>query len=205
MNQQTPLKKGRKYDQVLEGARDVFIREGYEGASVDQIAKDAGVSKATLYSYFPDKQALFVSVLTAECDMNTQASMNDELFQLPVKDALFQMARGFLEFLFSEFSIEVFRLCLAESRRFPEIGRDFYLTGPRSAQDQLVAVLQTGRFQEELNIHDPEVAADQFLQLCRTDLVLKRLFGMVDQVNEEDVNKIAHETVTTFLARYGRQ
>ena len=53
------IKKGRKFDQVIEGARTVFMRDGYEGASVDDIAREAGVSKATLYSYFPDKRVLF--------------------------------------------------------------------------------------------------------------------------------------------------
>ena len=54
------IKRGRKFDQVLEGARTVFLRDGYSGASVDDIATEAGVSKATLYSYFPDKQILFI-------------------------------------------------------------------------------------------------------------------------------------------------
>ncbi|WP_372674886.1 TetR/AcrR family transcriptional regulator, partial [Aquicoccus sp.] len=48
-------RSGRKFDQVLEGARKVFMADGFERASVDDIARAAGVSKATLYSYFPDK------------------------------------------------------------------------------------------------------------------------------------------------------
>jgi AcrR family transcriptional regulator len=70
MNAPTPppaAKKGRKYDQVLDGARDVFLQDGFEGASVDEIARSAGVSKATLYSYFPDKRLLFMEVATREC------------------------------------------------------------------------------------------------------------------------------------------
>jgi len=61
------IRKGRKFDQVLNGARAVFMRDGFEGASVDEIAKTAGVSKATLYSYFPDKRLLFAEVAKAEC------------------------------------------------------------------------------------------------------------------------------------------
>ena len=57
--------KGRKVEQVLAGAHDVFMAEGYEGANVDAIAKAAGVSKATLYSYFPDKKSLFAAVARA--------------------------------------------------------------------------------------------------------------------------------------------
>ena len=59
---QTKVRKGRKFDQVLAGARDVFMADGFEGASVDAIARVAGVSKATLYSYFPDKRLLFMEV-----------------------------------------------------------------------------------------------------------------------------------------------
>ena len=56
------VKQGRKFDQVLDGARKVFMRDGFEGASVDDIAREACVSKATLYSYFPDKRLLFIEV-----------------------------------------------------------------------------------------------------------------------------------------------
>lgn len=68
MNQPAAIpRKGRKYDQVLQGARDVFMAHGFEGASVDDIARKAGVSKATLYSYFPDKRLLFMEVARHGC------------------------------------------------------------------------------------------------------------------------------------------
>ena len=57
--------KGRKFTQVLEGARTVFLRDGFEGASVDDIAREAGVSKATLYSYFPEKKMMLIEVARA--------------------------------------------------------------------------------------------------------------------------------------------
>ena len=61
------VRTGRKFDQVLEGARTIFLAVGFEGASVDDIAREAGVSKATLYSYFPDKRLLFTEVARTEC------------------------------------------------------------------------------------------------------------------------------------------
>ena len=61
------VRTGRKFDQVIAGARAVFLADGFEGASVDDIAKAAGVSKATLYSYFPDKRLLFLEVARTEC------------------------------------------------------------------------------------------------------------------------------------------
>ena len=72
MGKQEIIRKGRKFDQVLEGARSVFLRDGFEGASVDDIARAAGVSKATLYSYFPDKRLLFLEVARCECNRQTE-------------------------------------------------------------------------------------------------------------------------------------
>ena len=67
------IKKGRKFDQVVEGARTVFLRDGFEGASVDDIAREANVSKATLYSYFPDKRVLFLEIASQETHRQADA------------------------------------------------------------------------------------------------------------------------------------
>ena len=66
MSKALPIARGRKFQQVLEGARAIFLRDGFEGASVDDIAREAGVSKATLYSYFPDKRVMFIEVFRSE-------------------------------------------------------------------------------------------------------------------------------------------
>ena len=205
MNINAPLKKGRKYDQVLAGAREVFLREGFEGASVDQIARDAGVSKATLYSYFPDKQALFMAVLTSQCQMQSEQAMGIEILQQPVPEALYSITRSFLDFLMSDFSVEVFRVCVAESARFPELGRAFYDSGPKLVLDQIADYLASERVQRDLDIADPYMAADQFLQLCRADMLLRKIFSIETSAAPEDMDRVARETVATFLARYQRR
>lgn len=205
MNINAPLKKGRKYDQVLAGARAVFLKEGFEGASVDQIARDAGVSKATLYSYFPDKQALFMAVLTSQCQMQSEQAMGIEILQRPVPEALFAIAQSFLTFLMSDFSIQVFRVCVAESSRFPELGRAFYDSGPKQVLDEIAAYLGSDKVSQSLDIDDPYLAADQFLQLCRADMLLRRIFNVDHDASPEQIDRVARETVETFLARYGRR
>ena len=204
MNINAPLKKGRKYDQVIDGAREVFLREGFEGASVDQIARDAGVSKATLYSYFPDKQALFMAVLTSQCQMQSEQAMGIEILQRPVPEALYSIALSFLNFLMSDFSIQVFRVCVAESTRFPELGRAFYDSGPKQVLDQIAAYLSSEKVSQELMIDDPYMAADQFLQLCRADVLLRRILNVETNSSPEQMDRIAQESVATFLARYRR-
>ena len=77
MEVESLIKRGRKFDQVIEGASRVFMAEGFEGASVDTIAREAGVSNATLYSYFPDKKLLFIEV--AQREITRQASLIAEI------------------------------------------------------------------------------------------------------------------------------
>ena len=89
MNIQTDtVRTGRKLTQVLQGAREVFMRDGFEGASVDDIARAAGVSKATLYNYFPDKRILFIEIAKNECLRHETAT--DEMIALsaPPREAL---------------------------------------------------------------------------------------------------------------------
>lgn len=204
MNAEMQIKKGRKYDQVISGAREVFMREGFEGASVDEIARDAGVSKATLYSYFPDKQALFLAVLQGECDIQKRASMDIEFQQRSVPDALHHIASCMLSFFLSDEGLSIFRVCVAEAQRFPEIGRAFYDTGPRTAIAQLAGYLRSEKAAEVLNIDDPERAADTFMQLCRSDLMLRRLMGVASVPTPEEIDTEATEAVRTFMARFAR-
>ncbi|QBY02084.1 TetR/AcrR family transcriptional regulator [Rhodophyticola sp. CCM32] len=204
MNAETQIKKGRKYDQVIEGARAVFMREGFEGASVDVIARDAGVSKATLYSYFPDKQQLFLAVLQVQCDTQKQSSMDIETRQLPVAEALHHIATSMLSFILSEDGLAIFRVCVGEAKRFPELGRAFYETGPCAAMAQMSDFMQSDKAREMLDIDDPAQAADTFMQLCRTDLLLQRLMGVCPEPTAAQINEVAIEAVKTFMARYAR-
>lgn len=204
MNAEAQIKKGRKYDQVIAGARAVFMREGFEGASVDEIARDAGVSKATLYSYFPDKQHLFLEVLKQECVAQSEVEMLFEQTGLSVEEKLRVICKKLITFLLSDFGQDMFRVCVAEAKRFPELGTTFYESGPRHWGDRIVSFLQSDKAQAVLDIKDVHMAADQLAQLCRTDLMLKVLFGIETDPDEAEIDRVAGEAVKTFLARYQR-
>lgn len=198
-----PIRKGRKYDQVLDGARHVFMRDGFEGASVDDIAREAGVSKATLYSYFPDKRLLFMEV--AKCECFRQASEAAELItcSLRPREVLMIAATRMIAFVLSDFGMRVFRICVAESDRFPDLGREFYESGPALARAHVVDYLRDAVARGELVIDDLELAADQFAELCKADLFARVIFGVGGPVTESDRRRIATGAVEMFLARYG--
>ncbi|MCZ4255840.1 TetR/AcrR family transcriptional regulator [Sulfitobacter sp. G21635-S1] len=196
------VRKGRKFDQVLEGARSVFMADGFEGASVDEIARVAAVSKATLYSYFPDKRLLFMEVASSECARQSQEAVKTIDMCAPPRAVLGQAGRHFLRFLTSTFGQQVFRICVAESDRFPELGQKFYSTGPAVVRAEMVAYFQGAEARGELRIEDHALAADQFGELCKADIWTRLIFGVTKTVSDAEIDRVVDSAVETFLARY---
>lgn len=197
------VRTGRKFAQVLEGARKVFMSDGFEGASVDDIAREAGVSKATLYSYFPDKKLLFMEVATNECARMADQVMGEIDESRPVREALTIAARHITVFLLSDFAQQVFRICVAERDRFPELGRAFYASGPQMGRDRIAEYLRAAAARGALKIDDFEMAAEQFSELCKVKLWTLAVFGIQSQFSEAEIAAVADEAVETFLARFG--
>lgn len=196
------IKKGRKFDQVLEGAREVFMRDGFEGASVDEIARVASVSKATLYSYFPDKRLLFSEVARLECNRQAEEALQEVGQDDPVEDVLHEAADRIVRFFLSDFGQQVFRICVAESHRFPELGCRFYASGPAMVRERLSQVLTPYVDKGVLKIDDMDLAANQFGELCKSDLFVRCLCGVCADVTEADIKRVTDGAVEMFLARY---
>ena len=196
-------KRGRKFDQVLDGARQVFMSDGFEGASVDDIAKAAGVSKATLYSYFPDKRFLFMQVAKLECERQAEHAIETIDMDAPVRDVLFAIAHEMVEFITSQFGKRIFRICVGESDRFPELGREFYESGPMLVRNRLVDFFQKAVAKNELQITDFELAAEQFHELCKADLFPRMVFNMSVEFTAAEKKRVIDGAVEMFIARYG--
>ncbi|MWD27168.1 TetR family transcriptional regulator [Aquicoccus sp. SCR17] len=198
-----PIRRGRKFAQVLEGARKVFLRDGFGVASVDDIAREAGVSKATLYAYFPDKQSLFFEVARQECEKMAQETLARIDQNAPPAQVLPEVARSLTRFLVSGFAQRVFRICVAEADRFPELGRHFYACGPELGRERTKAYLAAARDRGELRVEDLDLAAEQFGELCKATLWAKSIFGVKTSFSEAEIDRAARGAVETFLARYG--
>jgi len=196
------IKKGRKFDQVLDGAREIFLRDGFEGASVDEIARAAGVSKATLYSYFPDKRLLFSEVARIECNRQAEEALDVIGMGAPIEVVLHEAANRIVRFFLSDFGRQVFRICVSESYRFPELGRRFYESGPKLVRERMTKVLTPYVERGVLKIDDMDLAANQFGELCKADLFVRNLCGVCNDFNEQDVERVVNGAVEMFLARY---
>lgn len=196
-------KRGRKFDQVLAGARQVFLCDGFEGASVDEIARAAGVSKATLYSYFPDKRMLFMEVARTECARQAEQAVDTIDMDAGVAQVLQNIGAEIVAFITSRFGKRIFRTCVGESDRFPELGREFYESGPKLVRDRIVAYFEVAVGRGELQIDDLTLAADQFHELCKADLFPRVVFNVNEEFTDAERKRVVDGAVAMFLARYG--
>jgi TetR/AcrR family transcriptional repressor of mexJK operon len=187
---------------VLAGARAVFMRDGFEGANVDVIARESAVSKATLYSYFSDKRLLFMEVAKAEC--LRQANEALELIDQTAApaDVLRAAAERIIAFMISDFGLRMFRICVAETDRFPTLGQDFYESGPLLVRERLMAYFEFAATRGDLAIADMELAADQFAELCSAGIHARLVFGVGGPCSEAEVARTVTGAVEMFLARY---
>jgi len=102
---------------VLAAAAEVFLEAGVEAASMDEIARRAKVSKATVYSHFESKHALLTSIVHERCKAMLPALSSPEFGELPLEEALFAVGRRFLDLMFSKLAMPLYRVVLAEVAR----------------------------------------------------------------------------------------
>ena len=197
------IRKGRKYDQVLDGARTVFMKDGFEGASVDDIAKTASVSKATLYSYFPDKRLLFAEVAKTECTRQADNALEVVADDASPAEVLYAAGTKMIAFFTSEFGLSIYRICTAESGRFPDLGQRFYKSGPLLVRERLVDYFDKAVAKGQLDITDFDLAADQFAELCKASFFPKLLCGLKTDFTHEEIDRVLNGAVEMFMARHG--
>ena len=198
----SPVTKGRKFKQVLEGARKVFLREGYAGASVDDIAGEARVSKATLYSYFPDKEQMFGEVFRADLAQEADEPLFTFSTERPAIEALPLMVEALASRLVSGSSVRLYRVRVGESARFPELARDYHDATHRKHRDSVRHALERWVRRGELEIEDTELAAEQLIALTSALVRDRALFLGSDSVTTMHLQRTTAGAVQVFLSAY---
>ena len=174
---------------ILDAARDAFRENGFAATSMDRVANRARVSKTTLYTRFPSKEALFAAAIARECEERGMRFKPEEFDGLPVEEALNRIGRRFLDLLMSGPAIRVTQIVTGEAARFPDLARIFYDAGPGPAIACVAAYLARARDKGELAIEDPTFAAGQLLQglkgmaASKVELGLCTLMPPADQEN----------------------
>ncbi len=189
-----------KRRQILDGARRVFAEQGYERASVDQIAARAGVSKATVYNHFHDKKALFAAAVVGSCDDFREGLAcrlaDPEGAPEPVLRAIGEhvMARTL-----SPPVVSLYRQAIAEAERMPEVGRLVFERGTLALQELVAGHLARWNASGALRVDDARSAAVAFIALCQGDLVIRRRLGVLPDPVEDAIRESVARAVAIFV------
>jgi TetR/AcrR family transcriptional regulator, mexJK operon transcriptional repressor len=189
-----------KRDNIIGGAKKVFLRHGFEGANMDEVAAAAGVAKMTVYRYFRSKEELFAGVITELCGRIVDEELEQMLERKP-DEALRGYARKMMTILFAPETIELHRMVVAESRRFPELGRLFYHSGPEACIAMLAAYFERQKKRRTLNVRNPRRTAEEFLELLRGYAHLRVLLGLEKAPTAREIDERIEGAVAHVLGR----
>lgn len=191
-----------KKRQILTGAREVFLSSGFEGASMGEIARVAGVSKGTLYVHFGSKQELFAALVGTECAQTAERCfVLDEAAD--VREALTSAGYLYVAAMIRPEHIATVRLVIGVAEKFPEVGRTFLSAGTEAGVARLSHWLRAKIARGELEISDVELAAWQFLIGCHALVVMPLLFGGAPKLENDSVERVVLHTVDSFMRAFG--
>jgi AcrR family transcriptional regulator len=197
----------RKREAILEAAATLFLRNGYLGTSMDEVAALAAVSKQTVYKHFADKQSLFATIVAQTIDEISEPVLH-EVGDLgdsdDVETALRDLARRELAAVLKPRLLALRRLVIGEAMRFPEAGRTFYERGPERTVSALAAAFEQLAQRGLLTIEDPALAAAHFNWLIMSaPLNAAMLLGQDEPPAAAELTRHVDRGVRVFLAAYG--
>jgi AcrR family transcriptional regulator len=191
-----------KRRQIMDGARAVFLTQGFDAASMGEIARAAGVSKGTLYVYFENKEQLFEAIVHEQCQTQAEGLFDLDPNDGDVEAVLTRLGVGLVNFLCQPGKASPLRTVIAIADRMPEIGKQFYEAGPACGIATLASYIQRQVDAGTLAVEDCEVAAAQFIDACQSTLFKPVLFNFAPPPPLERIEHVVRIAVRTFLAAY---
>jgi TetR/AcrR family transcriptional repressor of mexJK operon len=199
-----PRRRARREDRIeaiLQAAQDVFLDQGYEATTLDLIARRAKASKATIYAHFRDKLGLFEAILAAHIK-NTQVPLHEAGHT--AADALRRFGSAFLTLMLSPPVLAFYRMIVSRGVEMPELAKLWYANGPRRMIAGVAAFLAERTRSGELDVANPDLAAEFFLMSLRGTLHLQAVAGLIRGPFEPAIAEKVNAAVEMFLRAYAR-
>lgn len=197
----------RKRRAIMDAGAEVFLRDGYLGASVDEIAQRADVSKQTIYTQFFSKEALFLEIVSGLTNAGSDAVHNPAPEFAPDGDLrafLEDYANRQLGIVLTPRLMQLRRVVIGETTRFPALGTALYESGPKRAMAAMTAMFQHLSERGLLRIDDAAATAAHFNWLVMSQpLNQAMLLGDAGIPDAAALQRHASEVVSLFLAAYG--
>ena len=193
-----------KREQILDGAKRVFMEQGFEAASMNDITRAAGVSKGTIYVYFENKEDLFGFMIERERRRITETVRHALDGRKPIAETLKEFGTLFATHMTADQTIRAMRMVIAANHRLPMLCSRFFSATPINPvsvlQDYLDRQVTAGIVVSD----DTEHAAKQFIELTTVGLFKPRLFGAMEEVpSKAAIEGNVDSAIRVFLAAYG--
>lgn len=173
----------------LQAARQVFLEQGFEAASVNDIVRLAGGSLATLYAQFGNKEGLFLAVTQDQQDRFVRDMVPECVDHLPLEEGLQQMGERYARAILARDNRAFFRVMVGEGRKFPQLLQRYISMGADRVRDVVSGYLKTAA----QDVEDHDVIAGYFLEMVRSRLHYRAL--------ADDAFSITDQEITTHVAR----
>jgi AcrR family transcriptional regulator len=209
LNSQVKPKRGRPRDpermrRVIAAAAQQFTERGFERASMESVALASGVSKMTIYSYFPTKEALFEAVIGQRVGAVFSFSDSETLDPGDARKSLTLIGRRFLTLMRADDVLGRQRALYGATNQAEGARRAFYRQGPLKAIEQVASYLLAANRSGSLEVRNSRVAADQFLSLFLGAAHIHALLGLGKPTTKED-QRLIDANVDIFLRAHARR
>ncbi len=197
-------KIGRPKDQtkrkaILEAAKELFLRKGYEGSSMDAIAAEAGVSKLTVYSHYSDKATLFSAAITAKCEEQLPERLFEFSPQASIESVLLKIGGHYHELISSREAVQLQRIVVSMATQEPRLARMFYEAGAQHMLNEMSRLLALATLTGRLRVDDPQKAAECFFCLLKGGEYLRVLIGFCAPMAGEEARQHVRDVVAMFM------
>ncbi len=189
----------RRRHEILAIAGQMFLEHGYADTSMSAIAARLGGSKGTLYNYFASKELLFAAFVQEFCQKFAGDLFGFTYSSVTLADTLTGFGERFIRLLLSDNARRINRLIVAETERFPELGRMFYDAGPRVGIEKLGSLLQRQMDSGQLKAVDARMAAQHFIGLLHPAADHVRIFNLSATLSDTEIKTYVVAAVDLFL------
>jgi AcrR family transcriptional regulator len=189
-----------KEQEVLDVATDYFLAHGYQGASINAMARSSGISKESIYRYFSSKKQLFEAVIgreLAEYQANVRRLSAEKTMDL--REALVNIAETVLAIATTDRTLALRRLIFDEARRSPDVGQHYYQIGPEYA---FAAVEEIFRSHPAESDFDPAILSRHFLALVAYRPILERECALGPAMSRAQIRARVESIVGDFMKAF---
>jgi TetR/AcrR family transcriptional repressor of mexJK operon len=191
-----------KRQAILDAAKNLFLRNGYEGSSMEAIAREAGVSKLTVYSHFTDKDTLFCAAVTAKCEERLPHLFVATEHGEPIETCLLEIGRAFHDLINSEESLALHRLMFTLAKPNPTLVQLFYAASATRVLGEMERLLRQADRAGRLRVANPRSAAEHFCSLLKGGYNFRLLIGCAEERSAAEAELHVRDVVDLFLRAY---